>query len=97
MNPTIEELRQQCRIDDTAEDSLLTTYAMAARKRAENYINRKIYEDSVPKSDSDGLLLSEDIKLAIMLAVGFWYSSREADEVPVGFYSLLQPYRYIPL
>lgn len=97
MTPTIEELRQQCRIDDPAEDSLLTTYAMAARKRAENYVNRKIYDNAVPEHDSEGLLLSEDIKLAIMLAVGFWYSSREADEVPAGFYSLLQPYRYIPL
>lgn len=97
MTPTIEELRQQCRIDDPAEDSLLTTYAMAARKRAENYVNRKIYEDAVPEHESEGLLLSEDIKLAIMLAVSFWYSSREADEVPAGFYSLLQPYRYIPL
>ncbi|MBW2956627.1 head-tail connector protein [Hafnia paralvei] len=97
MTPTIEELRQQCRIDDPAEDSLLTTYAMAARKRAENYVNRKIYDNAVPEHESEGLLLSEDIKLAIMLAVGFWYSSREADEVPAGFYSLLQPYRYIPL
>lgn len=97
MSPTVEEVRLHCRIDDDAEDSLLTDYITAAIGRAGNYLNRTLYEDEVPDTDSDGLLIAGEIKLALMLAVGFWYGSREAQELPDGFYLLLAPYRYIPL
>ncbi|MEQ1964962.1 head-tail connector protein [Xenorhabdus khoisanae] len=97
--PSLEKLRQQCRIDsdNAAEDALLKTYAGAAIKRAENYLNRRLYADTVPKEDPDGLLASEDVELAIMLTVGYWYENREAQSMPTGFKALLEPYRYIPL
>ena len=46
MSTTIEMLRAQCRIDidDATEDELLTLYFTAARRRAENFINRKLHE-----------------------------------------------------
>ena len=46
MVPSLEQLRMQCRIDDddTSGDALLTLMAAAARKRAENFINRKLYD-----------------------------------------------------
>lgn len=97
MIPSLEELKQQCRIDGDQEDSLLMTYARAAKQRAENYLNRPLYDEAVPEEVSEGLAISEDIKLAIMLAVGFWYDNRQADSLPAGFYSLLSPYRHIPL
>ena len=67
--PTIEKLKAQCRIDDdnSAEDHLLTTYALAAKKRAENYINRTLYDENIPETDPDGLLISDDIELALCL------------------------------
>ena len=97
MSPTVEEVRLHCRIDDDAEDSLLTDYINAAVSRAANYLNRKLYADEVSDTDSDGLLIAGEIKLALLLAVGFWYGNREAQELPDGFYLLLAPYRYIPL
>lgn len=99
MVPTIEELRVQCRIDsdDVTEDQVLELYCSAAKRRAENYINRTLHDNSVPENDSEGLVISPDIKLALMLAVGFWYENREAQSVPAGFFSILEPYRFIPL
>ncbi|MGJ0580366.1 head-tail connector protein [Xenorhabdus bovienii] len=97
--PTLEKLRQQCRIDsdNEAEDPLLKMYACAAIKRAENYLNRRLYDDIVPDTDPDGLLASEDVELAIMLTVSYWYENREAQALPAGFKALLEPYRFIPL
>ncbi|WP_370277274.1 head-tail connector protein [Xenorhabdus bovienii] len=73
--PTVEKLKQQCRIDsdNDAEDSLLNTYARAAIRRAENYLNRRLYEEVVPDTDPDGLFVSEDVELATMiLALSGW-------------------------
>ncbi|PHM31293.1 head-tail connector protein [Xenorhabdus innexi] len=97
--PTLEQLKQQCRLDEdtTVEDDLLKTYAQAAIKRAENYLNRRLYEEAVPATDPDGLVVSDDVTLAIMLTVGYWYENREAQSIPMGFKALLEPYRYIPL
>lgn len=105
MSTTIEKLRAQCRIDaeDTAEDEMLLLYYGAATRKAENYINRKLYEGDVPDTDPDGLKIANDILLALMLLVGHWFNSREEASdvtkmsIPFGFTSLLEPYRYIPL
>lgn len=106
MSTTIDKLRAQYRIDidDTTEDELLELYYGAARRKAENFINRKLYEDEVPETDPDGLVIADDILLALMLLVGHWYENREPVNVgnivtpfPFGFDSLLEPYRFIPL
>ena len=61
--PTLEKLKQQCRLDEdnTFEDELLKTYLMAAKQRAEGYINRHLYEGNIPEEDPDGLLITDDI------------------------------------
>lgn len=105
MSTTIEKLRAQCRIDidDTTEDESLMLYYGAARRKAENFINRNLYEDEVPETDLDGLVIADDILLALMLLVGHWFNSREEASdvnkmsIPFGFTSLLEPYRFIPL
>lgn len=105
MSTTIEKLRAQCRIDadDTTEDELLLLQYGAARRRAENFINRKLYDGTVPETDPDGLLIDDDVLLALMLLVGHWFNSREEASdvtkmsIPFGFTSLLEPYRFIPL
>ena len=60
MSTTIEMLRAQCRIDidDTTEDEVLTLYYGAARRKAENFINRHLYEEEVPETDPDGLVIA---------------------------------------
>lgn len=105
MSTTIEMLRAQCRIDidDTTEDEVLTLYYGAARRKAENFINRHLYEEEVPETDPDGLVIADDILLALMLLVGHWYENKEESSdaaktsIPFGFTSLIEPYRYIPL
>ncbi|MCG3471427.1 head-tail connector protein [Xenorhabdus bovienii] len=89
--PTVDKLRQQCRIDSNhdAEDSLLNTYARAAIRRAENYLNRRLYEEVVPDTDPDGLFVSDDVELAIMLTVGYWYENREAQTLSTPLWATL--------
>ncbi|WP_426575986.1 head-tail connector protein [Xenorhabdus stockiae] len=97
--PTLDLLRQQCRLDsdNPADDDLLNTYSRAAIKRAESYLNRRLYENAIPEDDPNGLLVTDDVALAIMLTVGFWYDSRDGQSLPLGFQVLLEPYRFIPL
>jgi len=103
---TIDECKVQCRIDgdDPGDDQLLDLYIGAARRKAESYTNRKLYDNSLPADDLDGLVIENDVKLALMLLVGHWYENREPVNVgnivstlPFGFESLLEPYRFIAL
>ncbi len=95
--PTIEALRQQCRIDIDDEDALLLGYLDAAKEKAENYLNRGLYDDTVPVSDPDGIPVTPVIRLTLMLVVGFWYDTRELKKLPQGFYDLLYDYRFSPM
>ncbi|PHM68132.1 head-tail connector protein [Xenorhabdus kozodoii] len=95
--PTIEELRLQCRIDSGDEDTLLQAYLEAAKEKAINYLNRNVYEENVPDSDTEGIRLTPLIKLALMLAVGFWYETRDPKRLPPGFRDLLDDYRIRPV
>lgn len=97
MFPTLEELKLQCRIDYDYEDSLIDIYLKAAIRRAEVRLNRKLYETEIPENESCGILINDDIKMALILAVGHFYESRDASKIPAGFYELIDPYRYIPL
>ncbi|WP_338804956.1 head-tail connector protein [Xenorhabdus griffiniae] len=95
--PTVEELRLQCRIDSDEEDELLQAYLAVAREKAENYLNRRLYEEHVPEDDPDGMLITPLVKLALMLAVGFWYKHREPNVLTNGFKELLNDYRIRPI
>lgn len=103
---TLPEIKAQCRIDEdfTHEDDLLKLIGSAAEKRVVSYTNRKLYAvNEVPETDPDGLALEADIKLAMLHLVSHWYENRssvsdfEQSEVPMSFYFLVGPYRFIPL
>jgi hypothetical protein len=57
----------------------MSAYALlwCCAPKAENFINRNLYEDEVPETDPDGLVIADDILLALMLLVGHWYENRE--------------------
>ncbi|MCX8641677.1 MULTISPECIES: head-tail connector protein [unclassified Gilliamella] len=102
--PTLDEIKNQCRIDNDDEDNLLNIYLKAAISRAQNYTNRIFYEDKIPEdANSSAMLVEPDVKIAILLAVGYWYQQREdvtseqLYSVPLGFNALLNSYRYIPI
>lgn len=102
---TLPEIKAQCRLDADFdhENDLLTLIGGAAEKRVISYTNRKLYADAVPETDPDGLVLEGDIKLAMLHLVSHWYENRssvsdfEQSEVPMSFYFLVGPYRFIPL
>lgn len=103
----LEEIKSQLRLDEdfTQEDELLKLIGGAVQKRTENFLNRNLYEKdiAIPDSDPDGLNLSDDILLGMLLLVTHWYENRstvtevEKLELPMAFDWLVGPYRYIPL
>ncbi|EBM1967289.1 phage gp6-like head-tail connector protein [Salmonella enterica] len=101
---TLDEMRKQCRIDDTDDDDQLTgVYLPAAIRGVESRINRLIYDDAVPEGDDTGLVLDGDIKLAVLMLVGHFYENREAtasgavNEIPLALSFLIDPWRLIAL
>lgn len=104
MKPSIQELRYQCHIDsdDDAEDVMLELYLNASLKHAEKIVNRHLYDDAVPEDDPDGLVIDDDVKLALMLLVSHWYENREpvshdsVNTIPFGVEAILKQHRKIP-
>ncbi|MDM3203905.1 head-tail connector protein [Citrobacter sp. Cf097] len=104
---SMEEIKAQLRLDDdfTDEDSLLALLGKAAQSRTENYLNRRLYEkpQDIPPDDPDGLVMSDEVKLAMLMLVSHFYENRSAVteveklELPMSFNWLVGPYRYIPL
>lgn len=102
---TLDEIKAQCRIepDFTDDDTTLEMMGSAAQNRTEVRINRKLYADSVPDSDPCGLVMTDDIKMAMLMLSSYWYENRtaandfEQTEAPLAYNWLIDPYRHIPL
>ncbi|MEI9860215.1 head-tail connector protein [Enterobacter bugandensis] len=102
-----EEIKAQLRLDEdyTDEDKLLELLGRAVQARTENFLNRRLYavETGVPADDPEGLILSDDIRMGMLLLVTHFYENRstvtevEKTELPMSFNWLVGPYRYIPL
>jgi uncharacterized phage protein (predicted DNA packaging) len=102
--PTIDELKAHINLDHDEDNDLLKTYANAAKITIENYLNRKLYNASVPDSDSNGIVVNDAIKVAVLMLVSHWYDNREAvtingnvSALPLAYQMLINPYRIIPL
>ncbi|RXN73715.1 phage gp6-like head-tail connector protein [Providencia rettgeri] len=102
---SLELVKAHCNIDAdfTDDDKLLTIYTGSALKYVENYTRRKLYESESSdgyQDDPESLLLSDDVKNAMLLLIGQWYESRENvisgqsfSTQPFAVTALLQPYR----
>ena len=101
---TLEQIKKQLRLDadDTEEDQELTLFGSAAESAVKGHLNRNLYKDQVPEDDSNGLVVTDSILMAMLLMVGQLYENREATsertikEVPAYSY-LLEGYRIIPM
>lgn len=101
----LSTVKEHCRIDPdfTDDDNLLGIYSGAARRYVQTWTRRTLYQlntDPGYDTDEDRLLLDDDIRAAMLLLIGHWYSNREAvgvgvsvTEVPFAVEALLQPYR----
>ena len=87
------KLHLRVEIDETAEDTLIQSYIDAAESAAAQYLNRALYASDVG-TDATGLVMTKDIKVAVLLQVGAFYADREdLVEMPTGSRVLLNPYR----
>ncbi|EKO4983783.1 phage gp6-like head-tail connector protein [Escherichia coli] len=101
----LDVVKQHCRIDTdfTGDDALLEIYTGAAARYVQKWTRRTLYETQSSagySEDPDSILLTADIKAAMLLLIGHWYANREAvnignitTAVPFAIEALLQPYR----
>lgn len=104
---TLEEIKRQLRLEDdyNDEDELLMLLGGAVQRRTESFLNRTLYDvnSGVSDNDPDGLILTDDIKLGMLLLVTHFYENRssvsevEKTEMPQSYTWLVGPYRFIPL
>lgn len=82
----LQAVKDQCSIDAdiTEHDQLLKLYLSAAKRAAENYLNRPVYwtQEEVPQDPElvpeNAFVAKEDTELAVLLLVGHWFGHREA-------------------
>ena len=90
---TLAEAKLHLRVDGAEEDTLIQSYIDAAEAAAAQYLNRGLYASDVG-TDTAGLVMTKDIKVAVLLQVGAFYADREdLVEMPTGSRVLLNPYR----
>lgn len=104
---TLDQIRAQARLDPdyTTEDVLLTLYGTAAENAVIKYLNRNLYKNGaeVPPDDPRGMVITDDICLAMLMTTSHWYENRspvtefEQSGVPLTYQFLLNPYRIIPI
>jgi uncharacterized phage protein (predicted DNA packaging) len=110
---TLAELKAQLRLnaDDDSEDNLLQIYIEAAASKLQVDLNRTVLAsqaeyDAVnqdPLVDTTDMVLTPNIRLALLLLAGHFYANREATsevaltEVPLAYEALITPYRIINL
>jgi hypothetical protein len=110
---TLAELKAQLRlnVDDDSEDSLLLIYIEAAASKLQVDLNRTVFAsqaeyDAVnqdPLVDTTDMVLTRNMRLALLLLAGHFYANREAtsevalSEVPLAYEALITPYRIINL
>ncbi|BGI52711.1 MAG: head-tail connector protein [Candidatus Hamiltonella defensa (Ceratovacuna japonica)] len=104
---TLSDIKAQCRLEPevTDEDGLLALIGRAVEARTQTYLNRRLYasDEVIPEEDPNGLSLTDDIKLGMLLLVSHYYENRSAvsevdkSPVPMGFEWHVAPYRIIPL
>ncbi|HGP0311694.1 TPA: head-tail connector protein [Citrobacter freundii] len=104
---TLSEIKLQLRLEDdyAEEDELLKMLGSAVQSRTETFLNRKLYDakTGVSANDPDGLVLTDDIRLGMLLLATHFYENRssvsevEKTEMPQSFTWLVGPYRFIPL
>ena len=97
---TLDEAKQQCRIEHDDENELLQGYINASLSYSQSFLGRALYMTAVPADDSNGLLFNASVKQACLMLIGHWYAHREAVpdaekriETPFAVTQLLQPYR----
>lgn len=101
---TIEEIRLHLNLetDDLDEDmtARLEMYRDASVELLKTYLNKNLYEDEVPEDDSNGTVITAEIKQAQLLLIGEMFKNREnsnsslSREIPLTAQKILMKKRY---
>lgn len=104
---TLREIKLQLRLEDdySEEDELLNLIGSAVQARTVTFLNRTLYAENtgVPANDPDGLVMTDDIRMGMLLLATHFYENRssvsevEKMEMPQSYAWLVGPYRFIPL
>ena len=95
-------IKTHLRVDNDAEDSLITAYTTAAVDYVEKFCDGSLVESlSPPPEDNEPpreVLFTPGIWAAMLLLIGHWYANREAAsqnlaETPLGVEALLLQHR----
>ena len=98
----LELVKLHLRVDGDDEDDLICLYYEAAVSDCVAYLNRPLYQDDAEAAagvgKADGVVLNSSIRNAILLTVGYLYSTREDGAVglPRAARRLLEPFRNLP-
>lgn len=97
---TLDLIKAHCRIDHDEEDELLVHYENAAHDYIERQLDRKLYAESVPEDEPNGIVITTAIKQAMLMTIAHWYEHRESvvvgvvsQEIAEGVWRLIQLYR----
>ena len=95
---SLEQAKQHLRVDFADDDALIELYIGAATEQIERHIQRKVIDHEDQRQGPDDLMVNDALKAAALLFVGNLYENREATtdktgELPLGYWSLIQPYR----
>lgn len=97
----LDLIKLHCRIDHDYDDELLGLYLDAAKDAVKQHTSRNWYDkgETIPEDDEHGIYWNRAAELSMYLLISHWYANREAvteqslQEMPQGFFSLIQPYR----
>ena len=101
---TLELVKLHLRVDGDEEDDLIRLYYEAAVSDCAAYLNRPLHKDAAEAVAAEragkkgGVILNAAIRNAVLLTVGYLYSTREdgAGGLPHAARRLLEPYRNLP-
>lgn len=106
MQITLDEVKQQCRVEHDFEDDLLATLLNAAKGTIESITNRQLFERLPPNPPDNALELNHEIKIAVLMLAAYYYENRsgwnEANaapnfDIPPTVERLVSPHRWITL
>lgn len=76
MKITLDEVKQQCRIEHELEDDLLKSYLDAAKSTLADLTNRTLFEKLPADPPDNALEISHDLKVAILMLTAHYYENR---------------------
>lgn len=106
MKITLDEVKQQCRIEHELEDDLLQTHLDAAKATIANLTNRQLFEKLPSEPPENALEINHDLKMAILMLTAHYYENRsgwnEANNspnfaIPPTVETIAMRYRFVTL